>query len=324
MKEYQAEVSKWNGRKKLATGIPGELTFSVKATGARSYSLAVEVAPRGGGTGLRKVDVWLMAMVSWMEQVNGGREISELIVRLQGSNDARELESFRRRISYLSLNNGWPISIETPKGPLALAGTWSALFKPVDQSGAVESIHMSWKDRSDSADRDGAIEKMLQTWLAGVGRKSSHRLAVLGPDFIYGKKAKAVRVLREFPTGSFSGTIKKHNQVLPTYWVDLVTMNRRRELALVELKVSDSKLDVMAQALDYALFFRRFRVELLPKLREKVDPDLKANAKIACYIANNRFHAHFDAIGRYYQPKDAVPACGFHFKKIILGGTSEL
>jgi hypothetical protein len=324
MKAYEAEVSKWNSRRRLATGIPGELTFSVAASGTKNLSLAVEVAPRGGGTGLRRVDVWMMAMVAWIEQVQGGRKISELAIDLKGPRDASELESFRRRISYLALNNGWSIAVKTPAGTLPLARTWPALFTPSSVGGVTESIHQSWKSRANSADRDGAIEKMLQTWLAGVDRKSSHRLAVLGPDFIYGASGKTTKVVREFPTGSFTGAITKRNRILPTYWVDLVTMNCRRELALVELKISDSKLEVMAQALDYALFFRTFRAELLPVLQERVSPELKEKARIVCYVVNNRFHAHFDAIGPYYRPQASGSSIGFGFKKVVLGGTSDL
>lgn len=319
MKVYADEINKWNARKGQSQGIPGEFHYGAAAMQDGTLSLSVEVNPKGGGTGLRKVDTWLMVMANCLDGLGGGRRIGDLRITLKGTNDQADLESFRRRISYLALNNGWKSIVTAPGGPLPLAPDWKTLLSPAPN----EEIHDNWGQRKDSADKDGAIEKMLQTWLAGEDRKDSRRLAVLGEDFMYGQST-TVKVLREVPTGSFAGPVSKKNRLLPTYWIDLVTQNRRRELALIELKVSDSKLDVIAQALDYALFFRVHRKKLVEVLRKKLSPDLPERPTINCYIVNNRFHEHFDGVGKYYQPRESHEICHFHFKKVLLGATTDL
>jgi hypothetical protein len=281
--------------------------------------LAVDVAAKDSGKDLRKVDPWLMAMAAEMEALGGQRKIEDISVMLHGANNPAHIEALRRRVSYLALNAGWSAHLGVPGGSVNLAADWSELFRPEP----FEKIHTSWNPRSDSADKDGAKEKMLQTWLAGVGRKDGHRLAVLGEDFMY-KSNSAVKVLREMSTGSFRGSISEKNRILPTNWIDLVTRNTRREIALIELKVSDAKLDVIAQVLDYALFFRRHHSELIPALQEKLETKFSDRADINCYIVNNRFHAHFDAIGKYYQPRSANSDCRLQFNKVTLGATISL
>lgn len=190
------------------------------------------------------------------------------------------------------------------------------LLKP----GEDEVIHKKWNARNDNPDRDGSIEKMLQTWLAGSARSSGHRLAIFGDDFIYGPKKSPAKVLREIPTGVFSGTIKEDHRILPTYWVDLVTLNRFGHLAVIELKVNDNKLDILAQALDYALFFRTYRSQLFRSPELEFAQESKGPIEI--YLTSNVFHPRFDSAAGHLSPRGS--GWGFRFKKIALGSISEL
>ena len=61
-----------------------------------------------------------------------------------------------------------------------------------------------------------------------------------------------------FITGEAEEKIKVaiRTQVLPTEFVDIVTLNKWGYLSVIELKLDDSQLEVVSQLLDYALFFR--------------------------------------------------------------------
>ena len=72
---------------------------------------------------------------------------------------------------------------------------------------------------------------------------------------------------------------------------------------MIELKLDDSKLEVMSQILDYALYFACYRDKLLKVIKK--NSNLKPiEDKIMCYVVNNRFHKRFDDIFQYYSIKD--------------------
>ena len=313
MKRYIQKIDELNGKRGKSKGIPRALEFGIEELSRGGMAVRVDVAKGGGGTGLRKVDVWTVAVISELKALGGNREVRELRIALGSTPKKADLESFRRRICYLALNNEWKVDLATPAGPVALISDMETLLNPDPR----EKVHTTWQQRKDSDDRDGAVEKMLQTWLAGTDRKNNHRLAILGEDFMFSDKEKLVEVLREVPTGAFEGSIRENNRILPTYWIDLVTLNKHRRLAVVELKVSDANLEVMAQALDYALFCRSYWRDLAGPIRERLNLMRKHGMEI--YVVNNRFHPRFDGIGRYYQPR--TDECDFRFKKVVLGGT---
>ena len=72
-----------------------------------------------------------------------------------------------------------------------------------------------------------------------------------------GENKKRYKVEREFPAGVFCEKIKESNRILSTEYVDLVTLNRNGDVAVIELKFDDSRLEVIPQVLNYALFFIR-------------------------------------------------------------------
>ena len=133
-------------------------------------------------------------------------------------------------------------------------------------------------------------------------------------------------ILREFPTGVFEGDIREKNRLTPTEYVDIVSLNKRKELSIIELKIDDGPLEVMSQLLDYALFFSAYKDQLVPALDklffsgkgapEKVD--FKPH-NIKCYVASNIFHARFDDIKRFY----GTSGKGFPFTlvQLVLGET---
>jgi hypothetical protein len=318
MNHYNKLIDNYNNRKGKRYGIPSKLHFGVEPVGAKGVAVTVVVANNGGGTGLRVVDPWLMAMISELENLDAGRAVKSIVVELGFEPDGASLTSFSRRLSFLALNNNWKASLTVPNGPVSLISNSKDLLKP--EPG--EILRKTWDKRTDNTDQDGAVEKMLQTWLAGSSRTNNGRLAVLGEDFMYGKRGKA-KVEREVPTGSFSEKVRRDTYILPKYWIDLVTLNKWGQLALIELKVSDPKLEVMAQALDYALFTRVHYDGLVPILNRKLGVELKKRPDIVCYVVNNRYHPRFDGIARYYQPRK-LKGSGFSFKKVVLGMTTEL
>jgi len=83
------------------------------------------------------------------------------------------------------------------------------------------------------------------------------------------KNKELGRIIREFPTGVFKDTISQNNRILPTEFIDVVTFNKHGNLAVIEIKLNDSQLEVIAQLLDYALFFRCYRDDLLPIIERK-------------------------------------------------------
>ena len=152
-----------------------------------------------------------------------------------------QYEALKRRVSYLAVANHLQITLL--KGSLVdpLYGWTDLTTRP-----ETEKVHSGFKRRSDD-DTPGRLEKDFQTWLFGRGlykkpdigmRRTNERLALFGPDFVGIGKLKSVKrqngygVEREFPTGAFNAEVKENNRILPTEFVDLVTLNRNGELAV--------------------------------------------------------------------------------------------
>jgi len=115
-------------------------------------------------------------------------------------------------------------------------------------------------------------------------------------------------------------SVSTRNQLTPTEFVDIVTLNRRGYLSVIELKLDDPKLEVMSQLLDYALYFACYGDKILNVLND--NSDLRpAKDRIMCYVVNNRFHPRFDDIFQYYSTKEK--SYKFQIFKVILGDTRE-
>jgi hypothetical protein len=225
-----------------------------------------------------------------------------------------DLEAFRRRVSFLSINN------KSLRFHIAINGEnlelddLLLLFNRPD----AEKTHGS-VDRKDIKNVPGRLEKDFQSWLFASGvTETNERLAVLGDDFIK-LKNRGYEIIREFPTGAFYEKISNNRRILPTEFVDIVTLNKYGQLSVIELKLNDSQLEVIAQILDYSLYFRCYRENLLNILEKKwKTPKSK---EIICYVVNNYFHKRFDELMKFYSTKNG--SYGFKIIKVLLGHYEE-
>jgi hypothetical protein len=320
MTNIENTVERINQMASKSNEMPKCLNFSFENTGGDRGKATIRVDQAGVKSGLRSVDPWLIVFLNTLRKEHPQTPITDICVRLLHTPNSAELESFCRRLSYLAINNDWKATIlvdgKTEDYCQVYPTIDALLERPAD-----EVVREECDERHDNPDSAGKIEKQLQTWLAGERRLDNERLALLGPDFIFGKSHKS-KVIREFPTGSFRGSKSSNNRILPTYWVDLVTLNKARQLAIIELKINDGKLDVLAQALDYALFFSCYRKRLSAHLSKDLDCPVAASIKIACYVASNCFHQKFPEVSEFYAPRsDRWP---FILKQCVFGMLSTL
>jgi hypothetical protein len=185
-----------------------------------------------------------------------------------------------------------------------------------------EVIRNFLNERRDD-DKGNLLEKSFQAFLFGKGlqtkTRTNDRLAILGEHFFQLKK-KQYGVLREFPTGAFLNSVSTRNQLTPTEFVDIVTLNRWGYLSVIELKLDDPKLEVMSQILDYALYFACYTDKILKVLNDNSDLE-PVKDRIMCYVVNNRFHARFHDIYQYYSANNKIYK--FQVFKVVLGDTKE-
>jgi hypothetical protein len=301
MTNIENTVERINQMASKSQEMPNCFRFSIEGVGGERIKLTIRADEASLKSGLRMVDPWLMTVLNTLRLEHPKTPITDICVRFLHKPKSVELESFCRRLSYLAINNTWKATILVDGQTEAYCHVYPTIDALLERP-ADEVVREECDERHDNPDSDGKIEKQLQTWLAGERRSDNERLALLGPDFIFGKSHKS-KVIREFPTGSFRGSKSSNNRILPTYWVDLVTLNKSRQLAIIELKVNDGKLDVLAQALDYALFFSCYRKCLSAHLSKDLDCPVDASIKIACYVASNCFHPKFLEVSEFYSPK---------------------
>jgi len=277
------------------------------------------------GTSFRMLDPWALCYKEWIESQNEMVSNIKLILGPDCTHKLPEIESFKRRISFLQLNNP-PIVFE-----IEVNGKSEPLYSLNDllNRPAHEIIHKEVNIRT-AGDKPGRLEKDFQAFLFGgtilsdtQGLSTNYadiyrRLGVLGDDF-YNLK-ESYKVLREYPTGVFHSKIVKSNRILPTYFIDIVTFNKRKELSIIELKLNYPKIESISQILDYALFSVTYKNQLSKILKDNFCPDKFEEKPIACYLVNNQFHPGFDSIIKYYNsdPKKF----GFKLFKIDLGRTT--
>jgi hypothetical protein len=270
-------------------------------------------------SGYRCLDSWGMALfhhVKFEHKLNV-KEIS-FIINKNGNSLTPNVEAFKRRVSYLDINNeNINFKVEYNNSPLILY-TQKKLFERQEN----EIIRGFLNKRREDVKGD-LLEKAFQSFLfgkdLGTETRTNDRLAVLGEHFFKLKKKK-YGVLREFPTGAFLNTISNSTKVTPTEFVDIVTLNRRGHLSVIELKLDDPKLEVMSQILDYALYFACY-IEKLLKVLNDCSTIKPVKEGIMCYVVNNRYHARFDDIFQYYSTNKKQ----YNFKifKITLGETKQ-
>jgi hypothetical protein len=280
---------------------------------------------------LRIAEVWGLAYYQWLTEVNY-KPINKIIFDLVNVAGIKtpEKESFKRRISYLNLNNPFTLEIKA-QNKIVLYSKDELENRPIN-----EIITRKFPQRT-SNDTPGRLEKDFQAFLFGGSILNNantttiinyeqiyRRLGVLGIDFYQLKKN--FKLIREFPTGAFQNTVEEKNRILPTYYIDIVAFNKHGQLSIIELKLNDSKLHVISQILDYALFALSFRKQIIQSVTNHIGqqfcPVGFENKPIACYVANNYFHKRFDEISKYYAPQPK----GFNWKfnKIVLGETTTI
>jgi hypothetical protein len=272
----------------------------------------------------RRLDPWGLAFLISAESRCRIR-ISTINFAMSGEIDEIEphgrlfpdLEAFRRRVSFLSINNPDIQFVITANGVSLELDDVSKLFNRPDNEKTRETLEHIPQDN-----HPGRLEKDFQTWLFANEVKGEHkaantneRLAVLGDDF-FKLKNKTFGIDREFPTGVFYDKISNSTRVLPTEFVDIVTLNKYGQLAVIELKLNDSQLEVIAQILDYSLFFRCYINKLLPIIKGRLGHAPKGK-DIVCYVVNNHFHNRFDDVIKFYSPKNE--SYGFRIRKVVLG-----
>jgi hypothetical protein len=220
-------------------------------------------------------------------------------------------EALKRRVSYLAEANKARLPIV-----LTVGGQKESLYsiselanRTVKHTGEV--VQTEFEQRGDG-DIPGRPEKDWQTYLFGKGLhegeeakpRTNERLVLLGDDFAdIGKKRFGVE--REWPTGVFREEIKDPSRILPTEYIDLVTINKSSQIAIIELKLNKNPLESIAQLLNYALFFHSYKKQLASLLDERLLLDKhpqhsSAGFSIKAYLVSNVFHKRLADVWHYY------------------------
>lgn len=275
----------------------------------------------------RRLDSWGLAFINHAKERTANVKVSKIsfIVKGRGQDFELNFEAFKRRVSYLNINNEDMIfEIICNKEPVSLYNKQALFNRPPN-----ELIRDFINDRGDT-DKGCRLEKDFQAFLYGYGfnkgegsnkkeDRTNDRLAIIGEHF-FKVKQKKMGILREFPTGVFINSISKSTQLLPTEFVDIVTLNKWDYLSVIELKLDDSQLEVVSQLLDYALFFGCYADKLFELIREKTS--VKPKRKIFyCYVVNNYFHNRFDEVFKFYSTQGK--SYNFKMFKVVLGAITE-
>jgi hypothetical protein len=303
-----------------SSGFPGSIRFSFSNDGRE---LRAELVGKFGKKEFRQFDPWTLACIVDVKQKTN-IEVSNVVfvINRQKITDklfGLNLESFRRRVSFLGINNpGIKFEILLNDEKVFLYDKKSLFHRPGN-----EIIHSKITKRGDD-DKPGRLEKDFQTFLYGKGLKerTNNRLAILGEDF-YQIKEKDFGILREFPTGVFDRKISKDTKIMPTEFVDIITVNKWGHLTVIELKLDNPALEVISQILDYGLYFRCYREQLedVQAISNTFNVAKIKKAGIFCYVVNNHFHPRFDGILKFYTKTKNY---GFCLKKVVLGETVEI
>lgn len=279
----------------------------------------VVLSRKGVKDNSRVMDSWGLAFFDHCRKESDVHP-TELIFEVSGKVPCKELpkvEALKRRLSYLNWGDKVKTKLIVGGNDLPLYSRRELLNRP-----PVEVVRTDFAKRM-ANDEPGRLEKDFQAYLFGKGKRddsrTNERLAILGEDFRdLNRKNYSFVMEREFPTGVFKGEKSEPARILPTGFIDVVSFNKWRELALIELKVNDSSLPVISQSMDYALFFASYQKQLWDLLKKKLNWTPKSK-KFVLYIASNCFHRQFDCVAKYYTPEDKNVS--FKIKKVVLGHT---
>jgi hypothetical protein len=249
------------------------------------------------------VDPWAFAAFDYVRKILNAPIKLHFCMREPSKKEIPKCEALRRRLSYLANINKLSVSLKVGGQETHLDTMGKLTDRPEN-----EVIRKDIRDRSDR-DTPGRLEKDFQTYLFGKGlhededekkTRTNERLALFGKDFIFNKERKGkIGIEREFPTGVFDGEVKDDTRLLPTEYIDLVTINTHNEIAIIELKFDDDKLEVIAQLLNYALFFYSYKKQLTELLNKRLNCNC-AGFGTKAYLVSNVFHPRFDDVWPYY------------------------
>ena len=94
--------------------------------------------------------------------------------------------------------------------------------------------------------------------------------------------------IRQFPANIFKGKICEETRITGKYWIDVLAMNKGRQLSVIELKAGDNtELDIFVQALNYAVYCHLFKTHIG---KYHFDNAQNSEEKIAIYLAADRLH----------------------------------
>ncbi len=257
----------------------------------------------------KRIDPWGLAFFDEVKQCTGKPMQLIFDIKVPSTPKAQlQYEALKRRVSYLASANNLHVTLLRNKLADALY-SMDDLAKRPDR----EKIRDVINQHGDN-DKPGRLEKDFQAYLYGKGlfnspdtviRRTNARLALFGDDFVRigkfktGNHCKGYKVEREFPTGAFCDEIKEHARILPTEFIDLVTINRDGDVAVIELKFDDPKLEVIPQVLNYSLFFHSYRSQLTGLLDKHLECSTR-DANLVTYLVSNTFHPRFASVWHYY------------------------
>jgi hypothetical protein len=312
-------------KKRGIAGWPSDLTF--KATEGADI---VEVTIRDAGSATdgfwKRMDPWGFAFFHKAKEITKKPLRLTFSVRSPNTTLAEcQYEALKRRVSYLAEANHLQIALLKGDGADKLYSIEKLAHRP-----ETETVRGDYPAHGVD-DAPGRLEKDFQKWLDGWGLpdrsdpdivQTNERLAIFGKDFVRiskvksGKDQSGYKVEREFPTGVFDKEIHEGTRILSTEFVDLVTLNRYGDLAVIEIKFDDAKLEVIPQVLNYALFFHSYRTQLTPLLDKKL-ACATAGRKLVTYLVSNTFHNKFESVWPYYSRPCPEPP--LTIRQVIMG-----
>lgn len=262
-------------------------------------ALTIRPVERDNMIKLRELDSWGLAVYKNLSAKQ--EKIEQLIFEINPKDYKKEeIESLKRRLSFLNQNNSFIISFYQDGKEVNLYS-----YEDFAKISSEEIIDSNLNPRK-KYEYEGKLEKDIQKFLSdSISSKieryrTNKRLAIFGSHFT---KKESV-LIREFPTGTYRDKKSEANRITPTYFIDFVTVNDNGILSLVELKINNNTLDVISQALDYSLFFLIHK-ESIKNILEKAKIKYKEDSvPFNTYIANNSFHPKFDEIFEFYNPKE--------------------
>jgi len=219
-------------------------------------------------------------------------------------------EAFKRRLSYLAEMNR-EMSIV-----LSIGGRAEELYSISDLMKRPENeiIHKELNEPSPTNVPGFSLEKDFQVYLyaKSQGIRDNQRLALLGDDF-FNIRSLNFGVLREFATGAFDGKVTEEKRLLPTEYVDLVTINKHKEIAIIELKFGSKPLEAISQLLNYALYFYSYKAQLTQLISSPLGFKC-ADRPIKAYLVSDVFHARFNDVWPYYSRGPIIA-----MRKVVMG-----